>query len=190
MMATRQALTPAAVNRRLDAMNRKKNPAITGELSYTEGLKLLATGRALSFYPRKGEISIDGFKRYSASAETIKKLRSARAEMLSSPSRSKRDWLPSENPATKKTRRVTVVAANPARKNPARDSSIPGDFSQSSAKVYGRAWTDAKSAALKDFGDAVQVRLTWPDGEWLQMLFDDKPGAMKHLRSLGFAASK
>lgn len=113
-MATRQALTPAAVNRRLDAMNRKKNPAITGELSYTEGLKLLATGRALSFYPRKGEISIDGFKRYSASAETIKKLRSVHAEMLSSPSRSKRDWLPSENPATKKTRRVTVVAANPA----------------------------------------------------------------------------
>lgn len=89
------------------------------------------------------------------------------------------------NPA-RKTRAVRVVAA----KNPTKSSDVPGDFSQSSAKVYGRAWVDAKSAAVEDFGDVTQVKLIWSDGEWLQMLFDNKTAAMNHLKRLGFSVNK
>lgn len=89
---------------------------------------------------------------------------------------------PSQNPAKKSARTVALVGANPKRRD-----DIPGDFSQSSAKVYGRAWSDAKQASLKEIGADAVVRLTWSDGEWLQMVFDSKAGALKHLSSLGFA---
>lgn len=70
------------------------------------------------------------------------------------------------------------------RKNPRSD--VPGDFSQSSAKVYGRAWSDAKQASAKNVGDECVVRLTWRDGEWLQMIFDNRDAALKTLHRLGF----
>lgn len=82
--------------------------------------------------------------------------------------------------------------ANPARKAPVGmfknpdGETGPGDFSHSSTKVLGRAWIEADSARIKDFGDVVQVRLTWKDGEWLQMLFDTKAGALAQIRRLGF----
>jgi len=90
---------------------------------------------------------------------------------------------PAANPARKPARRVTLVAA----RNPARADDIPGDFSQSSARVYGRAWSDAKNASVKDVGGDAIVRLTFPDGEWLQMVFDSRAGALKCLKRLGFA---
>lgn len=88
----------------------------------------------------------------------------------------------------------TVRAENPApkrRKNPARADDIPGDFSQSSAKVYGRAWSDAESAKVTKHSDGeTVVRLTFKDGEWLQMIFDTEAGAMKNLARLGFSKAK
>ena len=83
-------------------------------------------------------------------------------------------------------------AKNPAKpatrkRNPAQDDSIPGDFSQSSRNILGRAWSDAATASLKEIGSDAVVRLTWDDGEWLQMVFDSKAGALKNLQSLGFA---
>ena len=86
---------------------------------------------------------------------------------------------PLKNPGTKSVR---VIGANPSRPD-----DIPGDFSQSSAKVYGRAWSDAEKASVKDVGSDAVVRLIWPDGEWLQMIFDSRDGAMKNLKRLGFA---
>jgi len=70
-------------------------------------------------------------------------------------------------------------------KNP-KSSDVPSDFSQSSAKVYGRAWSDAKQASAKNVGDECVVRLTWRDGEWLQMIFDNRDAALKTLHRLGF----
>lgn len=87
-------------------------------------------------------------------------------------------------PRNHTSRKVTLVAAT---RNPTRADDVPGDFSQSSARVYGRAWIDAKNASVKDVGNDAIVRLTFPDGEWLQMVFDSRAGALKCLKRLGFA---
>lgn len=79
-------------------------------------------------------------------------------------------------------RRVKLIAMNPNK----RESDVPGDFSQSSAKVYGRAWSDAEKASIKDVDSDAVVRLTWKDGEWLQMVFDSRAAAVKNLHRLGF----
>lgn len=97
------------------------------------------------------------------------------------PNMSLSGWKRQENPAPA-SKRVRVIGSNPTRAD-----DIPGDFSQSSAKVYGRAWSDAESATVKDVGSDAVVRLTWSDGEWLQMVYDSRAGALKNLKKLGFA---
>lgn len=167
-------LNPTAINRALDKINAKSNTApkytvhwrspVTRSWQSSAEKTVLAAQKTARQLIKEGarDVSISAFEDGRAVDVPIK-----------------------ENPA-RKIRAVRVVAA----KNPTKSSDVPGDFSQSSAKVYGRAWVDAKSAAVKDFGDVTQVKLIWSDGEWLQMLFDNKTAAINHLKRLGFSVNK
>lgn len=179
-----KTLTPAAVNRALDKINAKpqKNPRAKrtaaqwkAEIAKIETMVKNADNRAA--YDAARWLYDEAQDEYTKSANAAQmKLRKIMEDLNESRY---------GNPA-RKTRAVRVVAA----KNPTKSSDVPGDFSQSSAKVYGRAWVDAKSAAVKDFGDVTQVKLIWSDGEWLQMLFDNKTAAINHLKRLGFSVNK
>lgn len=88
-----------------------------------------------------------------------------------------------------KLAKPTVRKTVKKRMSNPRDPNIPGDFSQSSPNVFGRAWNEAKTAKMKEYSDGeTTVRLTWPDGEWLQMIYDTKAGALHNLKKLGFVA--
>ena len=165
MMATR------TVNQQIDALlKRAKNPARTSSLEKTSSwvIKNKSTGEVIMETFDIKKVHALNTKKYEA-VPILKHLQSLNRK---------------DNPAHKTAARSVVLVA---AKNPDnRSEDIPGDFSQSSPKVYGRAWTDAKQASLKDVGSDAVVRLTWDDGEWLQMVFDSRKGATKTLTRLGF----
>ena len=110
---------------------------------------------------------------------------------VTSPSQRKRKGIegPTHSPSgrLRARRKTTNKAPVGFFANPVENDS-PGDFSHSSGKALGRAWSEAETAKGKDFGDCYQVRLTWDDGEWVTMLFDSQAAAMKTLRPRGFVA--
>lgn len=131
-MATRQALTPAAVNRAIDAMNRKKNPADRWYVYSADGKYSLIKGD-LFYKTARGALmkAFPGAHVYSyavsANGETYSfaiDKEPRHVIVTRDPDydlRMKRQR--KSNPAVKKTRAVRVVAANPAPTF-ARDKSV------------------------------------------------------------------
>lgn len=51
----------------------------------------------------------------------------------------------------------------------------------------GRNHSTADSVSMTDFGDCFRVDVRWADGAHVYSIYDTKPEAMAHVRSLGWA---
>lgn len=60
----------------------------------------------------------------------------------------------------------------------------------SSPGALGRAWSDARTAAVQEGPGGATITLRWADGEWLRAVTDTEAEAIYHLTRLGFKIAR